>query len=271
MPAYVSEAEPDEDKAGVNPSAASPASCNVCNCGPYGDTPDFPSAKNRAARLAALARQGHALQESDRALAAKASVAHGGKLTASDFAVALGKPRPDSEHIDKDVADAFARAWAEDGEVLRYNNADYQEATAPPGMDSRAAAGWKPMAQGSAVAVAEPENQLFEAYGASYAEAYAVALALEFSEEKPVPDDKTGDVTGLVSSILHPPSGEPILLGTVLVEDKQQAEEEFALSATDTVEEKPLPMGRLVLRYLLLALGAGALAVAGLYFTGYLL
>lgn len=270
MPTYVSDAEPAEAVPTAGVGISEPASCNVCNCGPYGDSPNFPSAKNRAARLAALARQGQALSEGDRALATQSGAArtHGGMLTADDFAVALGKPMRDREHIDKDVADAFARAWAEDGEVLRYRNTDYREADEPPGMNSRAAAGWKPVATGTAVM--EPENQLFEAYGASYTEAYAVALALEFREEKPVPDDATGDVTGLVSSILHPPSGEPILLGTVLLEDKRQEEDDFA-PAAEAAEEKPLPLGRRVVRYLLLALGAGALALAGLYFTGYLL
>ena len=45
------------------------------------------------------------------------------------------------------MAGALAQAWAEDGDVLRYQSEDYREAAAPPGMDSPAAAGWQPAAQ----------------------------------------------------------------------------------------------------------------------------
>ena len=119
------------------------------------------------------------------------------------------------------------------------------------------------------------DNQLFVAYGASYAEAYAAALAMEFSEAKPVPDDTTGDVSGLVSSIMHTPSGEPILLGTVMLEDESDAGEndQDAAQAENSANGKPVPMltaGRKFVRYALLALGAVTFTLAGLYFAGYI-
>ena len=122
----------------------------------------------------------------------------------------------------------------------------------------------------------EDENELFEAYGASYAEAYAVALSLEFSEVKPVPDDNTGDVTGLASSILHTPSGEPILLGTMMLESDDDVaadkrEPAHVAESLDAASEPPLSVGRKIVRYTLLALGAAAVVVSGLYFAGLLL
>lgn len=236
----------------------------ACACAALDHTPDFPSARNRAARLAALASQDD-------------DPAPHGKLTAYDYAVALGKPNQSDPNAEQQVAGALAQAWAEDGDVLRYQSEDYREAAAPPGMDSPAAAGWQPTAQvrvpvaNRTYARAEPgqANQLFEAYGASYPEAYAAALSVAFSEDKPLPDDTTGDVTGLISSIMHTPSGEPILLGSVFVDKKADDAEEHADAGI--ADEPPLPLSRKVTRGLLLVLGAGTLAVAGLYFTGYLL
>lgn len=212
------------------------------------------------------------------------------RLTPKDFSVAFGRSRSDGEDVNQEVANAFARAWAEDETAIKYDGAYHIEADAPPSKDSRAASGWMPgdppegsvptsapfASLASNMAYSDDENQLFEAYGASYAEAYAVALELEFSEEKPVPDDNTGDVTGLTSSILHTPSGEPILLGTVMLEDNldntssQDVPEHTANGSAD-VSEPQLSTGRKVVRYLLMGLGTGAVVVAILYFAGLLL
>lgn len=209
-------------------------------------------------------------------------------LSAKDFAVVFGKP---SQTLDQQIyqtADSFARAWAEDGSVLKYNGANPAEADAPPSKDSRAASGWLPgepelpLQQEEAPAFSTRrirdhigDNQLFVAYGASYAEAYAAALAMEFRENKPIPDDKIGDVSGLVSTIMHTPSGEPILLGTVMVEETKE-------DTGDTQDDAQSPngvggnagaklsVGRRIVRYLLLVLGAATFVAAGLYFTGYL-
>ena len=253
------------------PAPATPASQAgvACLCASIGPKPEFPSAKNRAAKLAAQARRAGASQ----------GAAPGGRpmLSAYDYAVALGKPRPETEQADQAVANAFAQAWAEDGDVLRYRSDDYREADAPPGMDSPAAAGWQPTARIQLPVAdrtyarkdSEQANQLFEAYGASYSEAYAAALASAFSEDKPLPDDDTGDVTGLVSSVMHPPGGEPILLGSVYLEDKPDDEADTPASA-GIADEPPLSFGRKLTRALLLALGAATAALACLYFTGTL-
>jgi len=117
------------------------------------------------------------------------------KLTSKDFSVAFGRSHPDEQSVHQEVANAFARAWAEDETAIKYDGAYHIEADAPPTKDSRAASGWMPgdPEEPSATSVpfasiarnmvnTDDENQLFEAYGASYAEAYAVALELEFSE-----------------------------------------------------------------------------------------
>ena len=273
MPAYVDNANAATvAQANANRAApqAVPAGGVSCACNMTNDTPDFPSAKNRAARLAALARSGYAPQES--------APARHGILTASDYAVALGKPHPGGGAQDDQVANAFAQAWAEDGDVLHYRDTNYSEPDAPPDQTSRAAAGWQPAGTTTLPQVqlhytrapGEQANQLFEAYGASYTEAYSVALAIAFSEDKPLPDDATGDVTGSVNSILHTPGGTPILLGTVFIDDKPP-QEDSDLPDIDATLEPPLSFGRKALRFMLLLLGAGALAVSGLYFTGYLL
>ncbi len=246
-----------------------PAQAGVaCLCAAISPKPEFPSAKNRAAKLAAQAKRA--------GTAPSATPDKHPTLSADDFAVALGKPRAETDQTDQAVTNAFAQAWAEDGDVLRYRGDDYREADAPPGMDSPAAAGWQPTAQVQ-LPVAdrtyarkdnEQANQLFEAYGASYAEAYAAALASAFSEDKPLPDDDTGDVTGLVSSIMHPPYGEPILLGSVYLEDRP--DDDADAMAANMADEPPLSLGRKVTRSLLLALGAATVALACLYFTGQL-
>lgn len=211
------------------------------------------------------------------------------KLTPKDFSVAFGRSHPDGQGVHQEVANAFARAWAEDETAIKYDGAYHIEADAPPTKDSRAASGWMPGDPEEPAVTSVPfasiarnmvytddENQLFEAYGASYAEAYAVALELEFSEEKPVPDDNTGDVTGLTSSILHTPSGKPILLGTVMLEDQSDNapsmdSTEHAADGSVNGGEPPLSLGRKVVRYLLMGLGAATVAVAALYFAGLLL
>jgi hypothetical protein len=270
-------AEPAQSPANVpegkqSPQSESPAAQPgiACLCAAIGPKPEFPSAKNRAAKLAAQAKRTGTAQ----------SVTPGSHpmLSAYEYAVALGKPRPETDLADQEVANAFAQAWAQDGDVLRYRGDDYREADAPPGMDSPAAAGWQPTAKIQLPVAdrtyarkdSEQANQLFEAYGASYSEAYAVALAGAFSEDKPLPDDGTGDVTGLVSSIMHPPGGEPILLGSVYLENKPDEEDE-APGTANIAEEPPLSFGRKLTRALLLTLGAATVALACLYFTGYLL
>ena len=250
------------------------------------------TASNRAERLNELAMHGNLAYAQDEAgvsLYAQPRTDVTGDvvdanpvLTPNDFNVAFGTPRSATEEMDLEVANAFARAWAVDGDVLRYDGANPIEADAPPSKSSRAAAGWLPatepeLPQSISNTVIRPvdfgkmdENQLFEAYGASYAEAYAVALSLEFHEEKPVPDDNTGDVKGPVSSILHTPSGQPILLGTMVAEHSNEDDTDEAILER-LAPEPPLPLGRKIVRYALLTLGAGSLAVAGLYFGGFLL
>lgn len=219
-----------------------------------------------------------------------ASTPKASKLTPKDFSVAFGRNRSAEEAVNQEVASAFARAWADDETAIKYDGAYHVEADAPPSKDSRAASGWMPgdpteeqvvtnvpyTSLASNMVFVDDENLLFEAYGASYAEAYAVALELEFSEEKPVPDDNTGDVTGLTSSILHTPSGEPILLGTVMPEDhaddtSSPNSTEHADNGSADVSEPHLSVGRKVVRYLLMVLGAGTVAVAALYFAGLLI
>lgn len=202
-----------------------------------------------------------------------------GVLSPRDYAVALGRPKQENVSVNREVADAFSRAWADDGDVVHYDGGYRLEADAPPAKDSRAASGWLPVPGdvresngGAAGDRPEPEedNQLFEAYGASYAEAYAVALAMAFSEEKPVPDNTVGDVAGPVSSILHMPSGEPFLLGTVAPQ-MDPDEEGWVAGAAESLQEvaePPLSRGRLFVRYALLGVAAVTVGAAGLYFFG---
>lgn len=218
----------------------------------------------------------------DSASAAKAQ-SRVSRLTAHDFEVAFGLNQGNADGVNRDVADAFARVWAEDETTLKYDGTVHGEVEAPPSKDSRAAAGWlpnKPDADGAFVAPhhafpydKEGEDELFEAYGASYPEAYAVAVALEFHEAKPMPIDDARDVTGLSNSILHPPSGDPILLGTILIENTNDDPTDAADAKVLTEEDEPtsqasLTVGRRIVRYVLLCLAAGAVAVAGLYFAG---
>lgn len=202
-------------------------------------------------------------------------------LTPDQFAAALGSPRAEGG-VDADVTDAFARAWAADGDVLHYrgdlpDDETTQRPRAPSGVVS-----WQPMtqeqlqmqrkafaAEGLASQRGEPDDKLFKAYGGSYAEAYDVARAMQFHEQRPLPDDTTGDISGMVDSILHTPSGEPILLGSVMVQEGPNEEEADAADPAGPVEA-PLPLGRKIARACLLTLGAAALGVAGLYFAGFI-
>ena len=108
--------------------------------------------------------------------------------------------------------------WAKDAQTLKYDGAYHQEGDfSTVTGDQGDISGWFPVQpsqetddasfsvqRASSHAYQEAENQLFEAYGASYIEAYSVALSLEFHEAKPIPDDNTGDVTGPANShIIH--------------------------------------------------------------------
>ena len=209
----------------------------------------------------------------------------GSTLSATDFTIAFGlsPAQPAAVHIN--VADSFARAWAENGTPIKYDGSPLLEADAPPGKDSIAAAGWLPIPEATTgdfspqnypVLSPEDENQLFKAYGASYPEAYSVALLRKFSEVKPLPDDNTGDVTGITNSILHPPYGESILLGTLTAEDQVQegcTVEHGAQNSdeADTENVVSISLWRKGIRAVLLGLGACTLIASILYFAGVLL
>lgn len=204
-----------------------------------------------------------------------------GELTPDQFAVALGSPHAEGG-VDADVADAFARAWAADGDVLHYRGDMPDEDTPQRPRPMSGVVSWQPMTleqlqmqrrafarEGLASLRGEPDDVLFKAYGGSYAEAYEVARSIQFHEQRPLPDDTTGDIIGMVDSILHTPSGEPIRLGSVTVQEGF-GEDEAEAADPDGPVEAPLPLGRRVARACLLMLGAAALGVAGLYFVGYI-
>ena len=306
IPGYALEAETGPEPSKEQTRQANPADVPMRH---HALTPaGFTSAQTRAAKLAALAMQGNAIKPSGmlpvpatpdastrqpRAAATDTTADHAAadqrhhkgahpprRIGADDFTAVFGKPGEENPVNIHALAQTFRQAWQDDGDVLRYDGAQPVEADAPPGKTSRAASGWQPLAQEQAIQAAFPApprtidgtlsgNELFEAYGASYAEAYAVAVALEFSEEKPVPDDNIGDVTGPVDSILHTPGGSPINLGTMMPGDAEPRESKETATDADW-PDRPLTRGRKVLRYGLLALAAVVVLASGLYFTGYL-
>lgn len=246
-----------------------PSACNACNMPaqePLGTQPQWGTVAGSESFLPPFAKD--------------SSVAAPGSLTADQYAAALGSPNAGDVGIATDVADAFARAWAADGDVLHYRGDMPDEETATHVRNTGGVVSWQPMtaeqllmqrqafaAEGLASMRGEPDDKLFKAYGGSYAEAYAVARSLQFHEQRPLPDDGTGDIAGMVESILHTPSGEPIRLGSVMIQTTpDEIQDEEADPATPS--EKPLPTGRRIARACLLTLGAAALAVAGLYFAG---
>ena len=272
-------------------------------CGNLAARTRFQTARNRAEKLAALAMQGNDAKLQTIAQAQSkthpgAAQSHGNDVTSStraphdeatapilrpiDFTTAFGSPGINGDSSYYETVDALSKAWEADGDVLHYDGAHPVEADAPPDKNSRAASGWQPMLQWQAAQQAFPappdhdtqnaqayDNVLFESYGASYREAYAAAVALEFSEEMPLPDDDIGDVTGPVDNILYMPSGEPILLGTTSTAEETEADTDDGMENSESRAVETISLGRKIVRYLLLVIGGATVMAAVLYFAGY--